>query len=85
MTSKLHSNLLQDLSSMLMNSNDHDVVIKVGENQNIREFRAHSNMLRARSAYFKSALSSDWIVKKNDLIEFTKPNINPGIFEIILK
>ena len=86
MTSKLHSNLLQDLSSILMNSNDHDFVIKVGENQNTKEFRAHSVILRALSPYFKSALSaSSWITKKDNMIMFSKPNITPPVFDMILK
>jgi hypothetical protein len=85
MSSKFHSSLLRDISLMLTNSNDHDVIIHVGENQNIKEFRAHSNILRARSFYFKSALSVEWIIKKNNLFEFKKPNINPTVFEIILE
>lgn len=72
---------------MLYDADDHDVIIRVGQDYNIKEFRAHSSILRARSAYFKSALSSKWIDKKNEngIIEFEKPNINPNIFEIILK
>ncbi len=85
MSSKFHSSLLKDISLMLTNANDHDVIIQVGENQNIKEFRAHSSILRARSNYFKSALSAEWITKKNNLFEFKKPNINPTIFELILK
>jgi hypothetical protein len=72
---------------MLYDADDHNVIIRVGENHNIREFHAHSSILRGRSAYFKSALSSKWVDKKNEngIIEFEKPNINPNIFEIILK
>ena len=43
MVLKLHSNLLRDLSSMLMNANDHYAIIQVGGDQNMKEFRAHSN------------------------------------------
>jgi len=57
----------------------------VGEEPNIKEFRAHSNILRARSPYFKIALSSDWVKKENDVILFTKPNISPTVFGIILR
>ena len=85
MPSKFHSSLLQDISLMLTNANDYDVIIQVGENQYVKEFRAHSNILRARSTYFKSALSSEWITKKNNLIESKKPNINHIVFELILK
>ncbi|GES81711.1 hypothetical protein GLOIN_2v1722009 [Rhizophagus clarus] len=87
MASKFHSSLLQDLLLMLYDADDHNVIIRVGENHNVKEFRAHSSILRARSAYFKSALSSKWNDKKdkNDMIKFEKPNINPNVFVIILK
>ena len=80
-----HADLSQDLSLMLNDADDHNLIIQAGENKNVKEFRAHSSILRARSPYFKSALSSDGITKKNNMIEFKKPNINPTVFEIILK
>ena len=80
-----HADLSQDLSLMLNDADDHNAIIQVGKDQNVKEFRAHSNLLRARSPYFKSALSSNGITKKNNMIEFKKPNINPTVFEIILK
>jgi hypothetical protein len=86
MVSKFYSGLSQDLSLMLDDSNDHDVIIQIGENQNMKEFRAHSNILGARSPYFKSAFSDVWITRnKNNMVEFQKPNINPNVFEVILK
>ena len=80
-----HADLSQDLSLMLNDADDHNIIIQAGENQNVKEFRAHSSILRARSSYFKSVLSSNGITKKNNMIEFKKPNINPTVFEIILK
>ncbi|RGB24677.1 hypothetical protein C1646_803797 [Rhizophagus diaphanus] len=85
MTLIFHSSLLKDISSMLNNSDDFNVIIQVGENNNIKEFRAHSIILRARCPYFKSALSSEWIIRRNDMIMFNKPNINPTVFEMVLK
>ena len=86
MASKFYSNLSQDLSLMLDDADDHNVIIQVGENQNVKEFRAHSNNLRARSFYFKNALSDRWTTKNdNNIIEFKKPYINPTVFEIIIK
>ncbi|CAB4399553.1 unnamed protein product [Rhizophagus irregularis] len=85
MVSKFHSSLSESLSLMLNDSDDHNVIIQVGENQNIKEFRAHSNILRARSPYFKGAFSTGWISKKDNMIEFKKPNISPTVFEMILK
>jgi hypothetical protein len=85
MTSIFHSGLSRDLSLILNDSDDFNVIIQVGENRNVKEFRAHSVILRARSLYFKSAFSTDWIIKKNDMIMFNKPNISPVVFEMILK
>ena len=85
MTLIFHSSLSKDLSLILNNADDFNVIIKVGENHNIKEFRAHSVILRARSPYFKSAFSSSWITKKNDMIMFNKPNITPTVFDMILK
>jgi hypothetical protein len=85
MTLIFHSNLSKDFSLILNDADDYNVIIQVGENQNMKEFFAHSVILRARSSYFKSALSSNWITKKNNMIMFNKPNINPTIFDMILK
>ncbi|UZO14555.1 uncharacterized protein OCT59_006011 [Rhizophagus irregularis] len=85
MTSIFHSGLSKDLSSILYDADDFNVIIQVGENQNTKEFRAHSVILRARSPYFKSAFSSGWISKKNNMITFNKPNIAPTVFEVVLK
>ncbi|GBB92942.1 hypothetical protein RclHR1_02090006 [Rhizophagus clarus] len=85
MTSIFYSSLSKDLSSILEDADDYNVVIQVGEDQDMREFKAHSVILRARSPYFKSALSGQWITKKDDMILFNKPNITPTVFELILK
>ncbi|GBB91099.1 hypothetical protein RclHR1_18210002 [Rhizophagus clarus] len=85
MTSLFHSSLSKDFSLILDNADDYNVVIHVGENDDIKEFYAHSVILRARSSYFKSALSSNWITKNNNMIIFNKPNITPTVFDLIIK
>ena len=80
-----HSELSKDLSSILDNSDDFNVTIRVGKDQNTKEFRAHSVILRARSLYFRSALSANWIRKEGGMIMFNKPNITPIVFDRILK
>lgn len=80
-----YPNLLQDLLSMLDDSDDHDVLIQVGENQDIEEFRAHSNILRARSNYFRGVLSSISNNLINKKIRIKKSNIIPSVFKIILR
>ncbi|RGB24215.1 hypothetical protein C1646_773391 [Rhizophagus diaphanus] len=85
MTTIFHSGLSKDLSLILNDADDFNVIIQVGENQHTKEFHAHSVILRARSPYFKCAFSSNWISKKNNMIIFNKPNITPTVFGIILK
>ncbi|CAB4399524.1 unnamed protein product [Rhizophagus irregularis] len=85
MTSIFHSGLLKDFSSILNDADDFNVIINVGEKNNTRKFRAHSVILRARSEYFKSALSTEWVTKENGIIMFNKPNITPMVFDMILK
>jgi hypothetical protein len=85
MTLIFHSNLSKDFSSILNDADDYNVIIQVGENQNVKDFHAHSVILRARSPYFKGALSSNWITERNDIITFNKPNVTPVVFEMILK
>ena len=81
----LINKLLNDLTKSLNESNFYDVEIKVGVNENIKTFKAHSTILEARSSYFKVALSNNWIKRSvNGIILFEKPNISPKIFELLL-
>ncbi len=43
--SNFHFGLLKDISSMLFNSDEYNVIIQIKENQNIKEFCAHSNLV----------------------------------------
>ncbi|CAG8677266.1 10750_t:CDS:2, partial [Scutellospora calospora] len=45
----------------------------------------HSCVLRARSTYFHSALSSDWVKTDGNFIVFEKSNISPEVFQMILR
>jgi hypothetical protein len=77
--------LLKDISLMLNDADDYNVIIQVGKDQNIKEFHAHSSILRARSQYFKNAFLNKLFTKKNEMIIFDKPNITPTVFEFILR
>ncbi|RHZ43251.1 hypothetical protein Glove_816420g5 [Diversispora epigaea] len=86
MRTEFYSSLSQNFSQLLENADDYNVTIKVGENQNTQEFHAHSSILRARSPYFKSALSNQWANKKKDgMILFTKSNISSPVFTLIIE
>ncbi|CAJ0881561.1 15882_t:CDS:2 [Entrophospora sp. SA101] len=98
--SEFSDSLLADFTKLLVDANDYDVLIKVGgghgestsnSNSNAVCIKAHSCILRARSPYFHSALSSRWkkIIDDDDnggnYIIFEKPNISPDVFQIILR
>ncbi len=85
MSSNFHSGLLKDISSMIIDSDEYNVIIQIKENQNIKEFRAHSSILRVRSPYFKNLLSADKIKNEDSVVIFNKPNITSTVFEIVLK
>jgi len=63
MTLISHYGLSKDLSLILNNvDDDFNVIIQVGDNQNTKKFYAHSVILQARSPYFKTTFSSNWIL-----------------------
>ncbi|EXX63384.1 hypothetical protein GLOIN_2v1885333 [Rhizophagus irregularis DAOM 181602=DAOM 197198] len=74
-----------DYEKLLKIEKGHDVIIYAGENKNMKEIRAHSLILCARSQYFCAAFYNDWVEKKNGIFIFKKPNISPQLFEIILR
>src|SRR4051794_20009159 len=60
--------LLQDLTKLLENKKNHDIIINVGKNDSKKEFYAHSIILETRSAYFEDALSNNGLTKnENDI------------------
>ncbi|CAG8578005.1 12985_t:CDS:2, partial [Ambispora gerdemannii] len=63
---------------------DYNVTIKVGQGDYIKTFLAHSVILRARSQYFKIALSRSWARQSDVIIAMEKPNIRPKVFEKII-
>lgn len=85
-SSEFLNTLSNDLSWLLENIEDCDVALQVGREPNVRNFYAHIALLRARSSYFRVALSKEWAKRdENGLILFRKPNISPEVFEEILK
>jgi hypothetical protein len=76
----------KDILNLLENSTDYNVKIKVGDEQNqIKEFKAHSLILSARSKFFRTVLSKEHANEKDGFILICKPNISPPVFDIILK
>ncbi|GES95794.1 hypothetical protein GLOIN_2v583538 [Rhizophagus clarus] len=79
------STLSLDLTNLLEKADDYNVLIEIGQGKDFKTFRAHSSILRARSEYFHTALSNDWLRKEGDMIIFKKPNISCNAFNIILR
>lgn len=77
--------LSNDFGHLIDDKDESNVIIQVGEELNMKEFKAHTLILRSRSSYFRTALSSNWAKKENDIYIFKKPNISPDVFEIILR
>jgi len=74
-----------DYEKLLKAEKGHDVIIYAGENENLKEIRAHSLILCIRSQYFYAAFNNDWVEKKDGIFIFKKPNISPELFKIILR
>jgi hypothetical protein len=85
MAMDFHTTVIKNVSSMLNDSDDYDVIIRVGKYQNIKEFYAHSNILCARSLYFRREFLKDLITNENGMIILNKPNITPNTFKMILE
>ncbi|CAG8676975.1 4301_t:CDS:2 [Gigaspora margarita] len=86
MSKNLYMEILShDFKKLFEEGSNYDVEIKVGEEPNIKIFRGHSQIFIARSSYFKSAFSQEWVKKKDGIINFEKPNILPEIFELIIR
>ncbi|CAG8439943.1 7025_t:CDS:2 [Funneliformis mosseae] len=85
MASEFFPGLSQKFSQLLEDSDDYDIIIKVGVDPNTRKFHAHCNILRARSPYFKRALTQNLVTDENNFFNFTKPNISPTVFEMIIR
>ena len=85
MSSKFWAELSRDYEKLFETEIGYDVIIYVGEEPNVKEIHAHSNILCIRSKYFRAAFSNEWAEKKDGKFIFRKPNITPQIFDIILR
>ena len=65
MSSKFWAELSNDYEKLFETEIGYDVIIYVGEEPNIKEIHAHSNILSIRSQYFRSAFSNEWAEKKD--------------------
>ena len=85
MSSKFWAKLSSDYEKLFETEIGYDVIIYAGEEPNVKEIHAHSNILSIRSKYFLAAFSNEWVEKKDGKFIFRKPNISFHLFNIILR
>ncbi|RIA86971.1 BTB/POZ protein [Glomus cerebriforme] len=85
MSSRFWADLSNDYEKLFETEIGYDVIIYAGEESDIKEIHAHSNILCIRSKYFRSAFSNDWAEKKDGKFILRKPNISSHLFNIILR
>ncbi|CAG8597370.1 1913_t:CDS:2 [Acaulospora morrowiae] len=78
-------NVVKDYAKLLSTGDYSDVIIQIGEYPDYKEYQAHSLILRTRSSYFETSLSTTWSKNVGENMIISKPNFKPKIFEIILK
>jgi hypothetical protein len=86
---EFYRTLSNDLQKLIIDVNESKVVnIKVGKHPYVEDFRAHSNILMARSPYFKDKLSRQSIidsVDENNMIIVKIQELDGETFPIILR
>jgi len=86
MSKQFFSSLSQNYIEILKDDEYYDITIEVGEDANVKIFRAHMIILCYRSPFLRRTLSSNKKNTNNDILAHIKlPNISPDIFPIILK
>ncbi|PKY30236.1 BTB-domain-containing protein [Rhizophagus irregularis] len=85
MSSKFLAELSNDYEKLFETEIGYDVIIYAGKEQNVKEIHAHSNILCARSQYFRTEFSNEWAKKEDGKFILRKQNISPHLFDIILR
>ncbi|CAB4412222.1 unnamed protein product [Rhizophagus irregularis] len=85
MSTQFFSKLSQNYIELLKDDEYYDITIEVGEDPNVKIFRAHMNILCYRSPYLRRIVASN--KKNNDsvLAHIKLSNISPEIFQIFLE
>ncbi|EXX76959.1 uncharacterized protein OCT59_020972 [Rhizophagus irregularis] len=82
---KFLSELSQNLLEILNDEEYYDITIEVGNDPNVKIFRAHMVILNYRSSYLRRILSTNKKKNNEALIHIKLPNISPEIFQSILR
>jgi hypothetical protein len=73
-----------DYEELFETESGYDVIIYSGEESNVKEIHAHSNILCIRSNYFRSAFSNEWAEKEDGKFILRKSNVSPHLFQVIV-
>ena len=84
MSTQFFSKLSQNFIGLLEDDQYYDITVEVGEDPNVKIFRAHTSILCHRSPYLRRALSSNKRNNDSVLNHIRLPNISPETFQIIL-
>lgn len=79
------SKLSQNYLELLIDDEYYDITIEIGEDPDVKFFRAHMNILYYRSPYLRQILTPSKKNNDNGLTHVKLPNTSPEIFQIILK
>ena len=85
MATHFFSQLSKNFINILKDDEYYDVTIEVGQDPEVRTFRAHMVILNCRSAYFRRNLSTNKKSSDGILAQIKLPTISPNTFQIILK
>ena len=85
MSKEFFSRLSQNYIEILDDDEHYDVTIEVGNDPNVRIFRAHTIILYYRSPFLRRTLASNERSNDGVLAHVKLSNISPEIFQIILK
>ncbi|EXX70739.1 uncharacterized protein OCT59_025297 [Rhizophagus irregularis] len=85
MVVQFFSKLSQNYIELLKDDEYYDITIEVGEDPNVKIFRAHKNILCYRSPYLRRVLSSNKKNNDNILSHIKLQSTSPKIFQIILE
>ncbi|EXX78989.1 hypothetical protein RirG_009910 [Rhizophagus irregularis DAOM 197198w] len=86
MSAQFFSKLSQNYVELLKDDEYYDITIEVGEDPNVKIFRAHKNILCYRSPYLRRILASNNRNNNtNNLVHIRLPNMSSEIFQIILE
>ncbi|GET51636.1 BTB/POZ protein [Rhizophagus irregularis DAOM 181602=DAOM 197198] len=83
MVTRFFSKLSQNYIELLKDDEYYDITIEVGEDPDVKIFRAHMNILCYRSPYLRRIIKSNNKNNDNALAHIKLSNTSPEIFQIV--